>query len=73
MESSLLSGYTSQVTKKEMKKKEEKNKRMHRVCKECPLKFKAIFRAHRFSFLLLIDRHWWTPDEEVIIHWWTGW
>lgn len=36
---------------------------MHRVCKECPLKFKAILRAHRFLFSStdwssLVDSGW---------------
>jgi len=42
---------------------------MHCVAR-VSIKFKAIFRAHRF-LLVVIDHHWWTPNEEVIIHWWT--
>lgn len=47
---------------------------MHCVAR-VSVKFKAIFfRAHRLFFIFLlvvIDLHWWTLGEEVIIHWWT--
>lgn len=47
--------------------KGEKKKRMHCVAR-VSIKFKAIFRAHRFV-LIVTDHHQWTPNEEVIIRW----
>lgn len=38
-------------------------KRECTALQECPFKFKAIFRAHRF-LLIVIDHHWWTLNEE---------
>lgn len=64
MENSLLSEYMSQVTKRN---KRRKKKRMHCVAR-VSIKFKAIFRAHRFV-LIVTDHHQWTPNEEVIIRW----
>lgn len=42
---------------------------MHCVAR-VSIKFKAIFRAHRF-LLIVIDHHWRTLNDEAIIHWWT--
>ena len=42
---------------------------MHSVAR-VSIKFKAIFRAHRF-LLIVIDHHWWTLNGEVIIRRWT--
>lgn len=66
MENSLLSEYTFQVTKRNKKEKKRECTAFARVS----IKFKAIFRAHRF-LLIVIDHHWWTLNEEVVIHWWT--
>lgn len=54
---------------KETKGGKKKEKRMHCVAR-VSIKFKAIFRAHRFV-LIVTDDHQWSPNEEVIIHWWT--
>lgn len=43
---------------------------MHCVAR-VSIKFKAIFRAHRSSLIVIDHHHQWTLNEEVIIHWWT--
>lgn len=44
-------------------------KTMHCVAR-VSIKFKAIFLELTGFFLLVIEHHWWTPNEDVIIHWW---
>lgn len=56
MENSLLSEYTSSY------KKENGKKRECTAFARVSVKFKAIFRAHRF-LLIVIDHHWWTLND----------
>lgn len=68
---SLLSEYTSRVTKKEKETKGTENKNKKRECtalQECPLSLRRFLELTGF-LLIVIDHHWWTLNEEVIIHW----